>query len=92
MLTVISTIRFLARQGLPLCGSYVSSDGSETNSNFLQLIHLCKYDVPVLNTWLQRSQDHFTSPSIQNELLEIMANYVTYYESLQDLFHESCSP
>ena len=76
MLTIISTIRFLARQGLPLRGSYVSSDGCETNSNFLQLLHLRKEDIPVLNTWLQRSQHHFTSPSIQNELLEIMANMI----------------
>ena len=78
MLTIISTIRFLAHQGLILrgTGSYVSSDGCETNSNFLQLLHLRKEDTPVLNTWLQRSQDRFTSPSIQNELLEIMANMI----------------
>lgn len=76
MLTIISAIRFLARQGLPLRGSYVSSDGCETNSNFLQLLHLCKEDIPVLYTWLQRSQDRYTSPSIQNELLEIMANMI----------------
>ena len=74
--TSISTIRFLARQGLPLRGSYVSSDGCETNSNFLQLLHLHKEDIPVLNTSLQRSQDHFTGPSIPNELLEIMANMI----------------
>lgn len=75
-MTIISTICFLARQGLPLRGSYVSSDGCETNSNFLQLLHLRKEDIPVLVTWLQRSQDRFTSPSIQNELLEIMANMI----------------
>ena len=72
MLTIISTIHFLA----PLRGSYVSSDGCEMNSNFLQLLHLLKEDVPVLNTWLQKLQDRFTSPSIQNELLEIMANMI----------------
>ena len=76
MLTIISTIRFLARQGLPLRDSYVSSDGCEMNSNFIQLLHLRKEDVPVLNTWLQKLQDRFTSPSIQNELLEIMANMI----------------
>lgn len=75
-MTIISTICFLARQGLPLRGSYVSSDGCETNGNFLQLLHLRKEDIPVLDTWLQRSQDRFTSPSIQNELLEIMANMI----------------
>ena len=76
MLTIISTIRFLAHQGLPLRGSYVSSDGCETNSNFLQLLHLRKEDIPTLNTWLQRSHDRYTSPSIQNELLEIMATMI----------------
>ena len=76
MLTIISTIRFLARQGLPLRGSYVSSDGCEVSSNFLQLLDLRKEDILVLNTWLQRSQDRFTSPSIQNELLVIMANMI----------------
>ena len=60
MLTIISTIRFLAPQRLTSRGSYVSSDGCETNSNFLQLLHLRKEDIPVLNTWLQRSQDHIT--------------------------------
>ena len=73
MLTIISTIRFLAFQRVPLCGSHVCSDGCEMKSNFLQLLHLHKEDIPVINTWLQRSQDHFTSPSIQNELLETMA-------------------
>ena len=76
MLTTISTICFLACQGLPLHGSHVSSGGCEMNSNFLQFLHLRKEDIPVLNTWLQRSQDRFTSPSIQNELLEIMANMI----------------
>ena len=53
MLTIIPTIHFLAHQGLTLRCSYVSSDGCETNSNFLQLLHLRKEDIPVLNTWLQ---------------------------------------
>lgn len=50
LLTIISTIHFLARQGLPLHGSYVSSDGCETNSNFLQLLYLRKEEIPMLNT------------------------------------------
>jgi hypothetical protein len=71
--TILSTLRFLARQGLPLRGNYVSDDGSESSSNFMQLLQLRTEDVPVLATWLQKSQDRFTSPMIQNELLEIMA-------------------
>lgn len=77
MLTIISTIRFLAH-------------GCETNSNFLQLLHLRKEDIPVLNNWLQRLQDRFTSPSIQNELLEIMANMIQ--RKIPNLFRETCFP
>lgn len=71
--TIISTLRFLARQGLPLRGNYDSSDKGETNSNFIQLLKLRAEDVPLLETWLRKSQDRFTSPMIQNELLQIMA-------------------
>ena len=71
--TILSTLRFLARQGLPLRGNYVSHDGGESSSNFMQLLQLRTEDVPVLDPWLQKSQDRFTSPMIQNELLEIMA-------------------
>ena len=80
LLTIISTIRFLARQGLPLRGSYVSSDGCETNSNFLQLLHLRKEDIPVLNTWLQRSQDRFTSPSSDISNTEQLVFCVRYVD------------
>ena len=44
MLTTISTICFLACQGLPLRGSHVSSGGCEMNSNFyiyVRKIYLC---------------------------------------------------
>ena len=71
--TILSTVRFLARQGLPLRGSFVGQGCGEANSNLMQLLHLRKDDVPNLDAWLHRSQDRFTSPAIQNELLEIMA-------------------
>ena len=70
--TIISTLRFLAHQGLPLRGDH-TNDSCESNSNFMQLLQLRAEDVPVLNTWLQKAQDRFTSPVIQNELLQIMA-------------------
>ena len=35
-----------------------------------------KDDVPDLDVWLHRLQDHFTSPTIHNELLEIMASTI----------------
>ena len=40
--TVISTIRYLGRQGLPLCSHYksggISDEKGEIDSNFLQLL------------------------------------------------------
>ena len=74
--TILSTTRFLARQGLPLRGSYTGHGCGESNSNFMQLLELRKHDVPNLVGWLNRSQDRFTSPTIQNEILEIMASTI----------------
>ena len=74
--TILSTIRFLARQGLPLRGSYVGHGCGELNSNFMQLLELRKHYVPNLDGWLSRSQDRFTRPTIQNEILEIMASTI----------------
>ena len=75
LLTILSSIRFLARQGLPLRGNYIISDScsGEVQSNLMQLLQLRKNDVPLFDSWLHKSQDHFTSPMIQNEFLEIMA-------------------
>ena len=69
-------LRFLARQGLPLCGSHTAHGCGEYNSNFMQLLQLRKDDVSDLDAWLCRSQDRFTSPMIQNEILEIMASTI----------------
>ena len=64
LLRVAQNIRFLARQGIPLRG-----DGDESNSNFMQLLHLRKADDPYLLTCLKRKSDRYTSPQIQNELI-----------------------
>ena len=74
--TILSTVRFLACQSLPLRGVYAGHGCCEVNSNFMQLLELRKCDVPNLDGWLSRSQDRFTSPMIQNELLEIMASTI----------------
>ena len=68
LLAIVSTVRFLARQGLPLRGASRgdSSGSGEINSNFMQLL------IPDLDAWLEKSQDQFTSPDIQNEFLQIM--------------------
>ena len=39
----------------------------------MQLLLLRKNKIPNIDAWLQKSRDRFTSPEIQNELLQIMA-------------------
>ena len=73
---ILSTIRFLARQGLPLRGRYQDDcveNSGEIDSNFIQTLKLRADEVPNLDIWMKRSQDCFTSPDIQNELLQMMA-------------------
>ena len=67
-LKLLSNIRFLARQGLPLRGH-----GDETDSNFYQLFRLRGEDDPRIETWLKKKTDKYTSADIQNEVLGIMA-------------------
>ena len=77
---ILSSIRFLGRQGLALRGHYKSADGSNTgseeDSNFLQLLKTRAEDHPQLLKWMERSQDKFLSPDIQNEILSIMAQFI----------------
>ncbi len=68
LLKVLSSIRFLARQGLPLRG-----DGDETDSNLHQLLVLRGEDYPAINHFLGRQQLKYTAHEVQNELLSIMA-------------------
>ena len=68
MRAILSTFRFLGRQGLPLHGTLCNDDvegGSESNSNLLQLLHLRANDIPQLKEWLKKALDKFRSPSIQ---------------------------
>ncbi len=70
---IISCIRFLARQGLPLRG-----DGDEQNSNFLALLSLREEDDSAIGEWVRvkRGGVNYTSHQIQNEILKIMATEV----------------
>lgn len=68
LLKVLSNIRFLARQGIALCG-----DGDENDSNFIQLLKLRGLDDPRIEPWLQRKTDKYISHDLQNELLKVMA-------------------
>lgn len=74
LLYILRTIRILGRQGLPLRGKYQSGEErGELDSNFIQFLKDHAEDDPTLNKWMEKSQDKFTSPDIQNELLSIMA-------------------
>lgn len=68
LLKVLSTLRFLARQGLSLRGS-----GDESDSNLLQLLLLRTDDFPALAKYLERKQLKYVSHVVQNEFLSIMA-------------------
>ena len=57
----------MARQGLPLRG-----DGSEADSNFMQLMKLSASDNPQLAEWLEKKMVKYVSHDIQNELLRVM--------------------
>ena len=67
--TLITTVQFLARQGLALRGH----DGSE--GNFKELLRLRSGDCPELAEWLKR-KENFTHQDIQNELLRLISHDV----------------
>ena len=68
--TIVSSVRFLARQSLALRGH------DEEQSNLVQLLHLRAEDNPVLSKWLERTWRKFTSHKNQNELLEAMSQSI----------------
>ena len=46
---------------------------SEENSNFHQLLKLRAQENPEIIEWLRKRDNKYTSPAIQNEMLEAMA-------------------
>lgn len=64
---ILSTIRYLAVQGLPLRGHI------DENSNFIQLVKLRADDVPELKSWLARSKYKWMSHDIINEILSLLS-------------------
>ncbi|KAJ8891933.1 hypothetical protein PR048_004492 [Dryococelus australis] len=64
---ILSTVKFLARQGLALRGHQVDKQ------NFQQLQQMKAEDCPEIKTWLKRKHD-WCSPEIQNEMLQLLAN------------------
>ena len=74
LLSILYSIRHLALQALLLRrGDLNTETKSEENSNFHQLLKLWAQENPKLIEWLRKDPEKYTSPEIQNELLEEMA-------------------
>ena len=77
---ILSSIRFLGRQGLALRGRYKDADdlkvSGEVDSNFFQLLKTRAEDNPNLLKWMEKSRDKFMCSEIQNEILCIMAQFI----------------
>jgi len=67
-LKVLQNVRFLARQGIAFRG-----DGSEDDSNFIQLLKLRANDDSCILDYLSKKTDKYTSGTIVNEIIETMA-------------------
>ena len=68
LLKVLSSVRFLARQGLAFRG-----DGDECDSNIHQLLRLHGEDFPAMAKFMERKQLKYSSHEVHNEFLSIMA-------------------
>ncbi len=65
---LLSNVRFLARQALPLQGS-----GDESNSNYMQLLKLRGEDDSWVFQWIKKKTGKCTSGDMQNEMIKVMA-------------------
>lgn len=71
LLLVMSGIRYLARQGLPLRGH-----GSGESSNLIQLLRYRGEDTTDVQAWLEKSAQKHIHSENQNEMLQLMAHSV----------------
>lgn len=88
---VVETVKFLARQNLPLRGLTVSNsegDSPEPDGNFNQTLNLLSIYSPKLSELRRRKQD-FSSPDVQNELVQLMGNHVAN-EIAKEIKKASC--
>ena len=69
LLPVLSNIRYLTRQSLPIRGNWNNETKAEEDSNFSQLIKLKSEEDPKILKWLERKSYKYTSPEMQNEML-----------------------
>ena len=70
-LQVLRSIRYLARQGLPPKGA-----GDDSNGNFVQLVNMMSETSLMMKDWLKRKTDTYTSHTIQNKIIKLMAKQV----------------
>ena len=70
---IFALVIFLARQSLPMRGTWSKLAEEEINSNFHQLLLLRSEDDPSLKNWMAKSNEKYTIPEIQNEILQIIA-------------------
>ena len=68
---ILSSVRFLARQGLALRG-----DGSDESSNLTQLLNVRAEDNPTILPWITKKACKHMHHDNQNEMLELMAHQV----------------
>ena len=68
---ILSSVRFLARQGLALRG-----DGSDVSSNLTQLLHVRAKGNPKMLQWITKKACKHMHHDNQNEMLELMAHQV----------------
>ena len=69
LLKIITSMQFIAQQGLAVRGK------EATDGNFVKLLELRSDDDDVLKRWLTRTTS-YTSVTVQNEILRIMAHMV----------------
>ena len=69
LLKILSNVKFLARQSLPLRGT-----GNDCDSNFTQLYLLREEDNPILKAWCtKRKTNKYVHHEIKNEIMKVMA-------------------
>ena len=72
LLKLLSSIRFLARQGLSLRGHNENSESLE--GNLYNLLLLRAEDIPNMKAWIKKRD--YTSPEIIDEMIGLMGNTV----------------
>lgn len=70
LLHIISSVRYLARQGVALRGH------DSSNGNLVQLLRLRSEDCADIKTWMDSRYKDYTSWKIQNEILESLAHAI----------------